>query len=294
MNPEFPPAKPERAQRALLLILALTLVLRLGAAYFTQQVDPERFRAPDTSGYENPALAILEAGRFSVGPHQLDQPEIMRTPGYPAFLAGVYGLWGQKYFGVVVIQILASLGVMLLAYGLAHWFFGPKAALVAAVFLALDPGSFLYPQKLLAETLFTFFLTTALAAGCLAYVRDRTKWSWLLALGALTALATLIRPVTYYFILPLILLTCLNVMFKVKRPLYMPFMVLFLILPWLVLVGGWQARNYHVAGSARLSQIVGENLLKHWAAPVLADKEGISREEAVKALIAKAGGACGS
>ena len=86
--------RPWREFLLLGLILGLTFCVRWGALRITFSIDPHRLLQPDSFTYEGPARAIVQTGRFSASPERLDVPEVMRTPGYPFFIAGVYYLFG--------------------------------------------------------------------------------------------------------------------------------------------------------------------------------------------------------
>ena len=154
----------------------------------------------DTASYEKPARALVETGRFAAGPDQVFEPETLRTPGYPLFLAGVYGLFGARRDIVVVMQVWLSSCTVLLLYGLGTRLSTPGAALAAAAFLVLGPLSFVYSQLLFSESIFT--LALMLAAWCaVAQLRGGPLW-WSALFGLCLAAATLIRLIAYYLIAP--------------------------------------------------------------------------------------------
>jgi hypothetical protein len=60
----------------------------------------ERAIEPDTSGYIDPALRLLQGQGF------IDDPT--RTPVYPLFIASIYWVTGEKPLAVIIAQILLS------------------------------------------------------------------------------------------------------------------------------------------------------------------------------------------
>ena len=76
-------------ERVLACLVGLSLVLKLSAFAAIWGVDPQRVVTGDTASYENPARALVETGWFTAGIHQGAEPETLRTPGYPLFLAGL-------------------------------------------------------------------------------------------------------------------------------------------------------------------------------------------------------------
>ncbi|MGD8561510.1 MAG: glycosyltransferase family 39 protein [Desulfarculaceae bacterium] len=278
---------PQKALWVLAAVLAFSLLLRAGVLIINYQADPQRVIALDTASYENPALALMQTGRFAMAPDRLQEPEIVRTPGYPLFMAAVYTVLGKNHLLLALAQVLLSLLTMVVCFWLAKRLWGANAAALAVIFLALDSTSFLFSQRLMSEALFNLLLLAALGAGVMLFQTQGRRWPWVLALGSLSALATLVRPVTYFLIIPLTLLGAVYFWITSRNIKQLTALVLLLLLPWVVLIGGWQARNYMVSGSAKFSHISSVNLLKYWAAGVTALKEGITREEAESRLKAE-------
>ena len=254
---------------------------------------PSGIFSPDSASYLDSARAIVSTGRFAVSPEQPDAAQIMRTPGYPLFLAFFFLLFGENYFPIIFAQIVLSLGTVLAIYLLAARLWMRDVGLLAALFLSLDLSSWLSTQKILTETVFTFCLSIAMFCGIQALCHPQLQKglctpaakAWLFLHGILLAGATLVRPITYYAIIPLL------VMFLVIWRTYYGFsrktifnLTMLLLLPWIMLVGGWQLRNYHAAGTTDVSGIAAQNLLFYRGADILAQREGISFAEAQKQL----------
>ena len=72
----------------------------------------------DQPGYDNFALQML------AGFDWLAVPSSSRAPGYPAFLAGVYWIFGHNYDAVRFIQVIISSVSVLLIFYLAREIFG--------------------------------------------------------------------------------------------------------------------------------------------------------------------------
>ena len=132
----------------------------------------------------------------------------------------------------------------------------PETGFLAAVLYALDYIALLASQMLLTDSLYVFTLISALSLGVAALLKERgTRWL-LLGFGLLLATATLIRPVSYYLIAPVLVgfVVVFASRFGWKRALFNGLLVL---LPWLLVVGGWQARNYAVV--AEVNQRIQRN-----------------------------------
>src|SRR5262249_13859354 len=146
------------------LILAAALAARLATLACVYPQNAHRVFTPDSEGYHSIALALERTGRFAPDPDHPQSPEIIRTPGYPAFLALFYKLSGERIWTALVAQILLSIVTIYLAARLASHLFGAAAGLGSALLLALDVNSHLYSQLLLTESLFGFcFLCGAIA-----------------------------------------------------------------------------------------------------------------------------------
>ncbi|HEX4427627.1 MAG TPA: glycosyltransferase family 39 protein [Terriglobales bacterium] len=123
-------------------------------------------------------------------------PTYIRLPGYPAFLAMVFAIFGMEHYrAVLVVQMFADIGTCFLIADMARRVVSTGAAKVAFVLAALCPFLANYAAAALTETWEIFFTALALdfaIAGVDAF--DRGLWrSWLgcgLAIGA----AILLRP----------------------------------------------------------------------------------------------------
>ena len=105
-----------RSPRILLVvILGLCLFLRTGAVVAVLDSDPHVVVQADTPTYEQPALALLQNGEFSRSP-QDQRPEFLRTPGYPAFIATVYLIFGQSHAALLLMQVFLSTVTVLVVY----------------------------------------------------------------------------------------------------------------------------------------------------------------------------------
>src|SRR5260221_1697871 len=130
----------------------------------------------DSHVYANLATNGLQRGVYGQAPGgQPDKPIVptdTRLPGYPAFLAGIFWLFGAGNFKAVMLtQILADLGTCLIVADLARRTVSERAARSAFVLAALCPFLANYAAAVLTETLEIFF--TALALDCAAAALNR-------------------------------------------------------------------------------------------------------------------------
>ncbi len=108
------------------------------------------------------------------------------------------------------------------------------------------------------------------------------RWAWLL--GLTLALATLVRPVSYYLVLPLGIWVGLTAGRRHRAWKPATACTLLFVLPFTFLVGGWQWHNRRQTGTAVFSSIEGKNLLFFRGADIVAQRDGISLAEARKQL----------
>jgi 4-amino-4-deoxy-L-arabinose transferase-like glycosyltransferase len=133
--------------------LGLRLLLVL---CFPGVVDDSRF-------YANIAENWLQHGVYGITNSGVIVPTLSRLPGYPAFLAAIFALFGIENFrAVLLVQILFDLGTCFLIADLARRLFSARAAQAAVLLAALCPFLANYAASALTETLEIFFTTLAL------------------------------------------------------------------------------------------------------------------------------------
>lgn len=265
----------------LLLMLGLGLVSRVGSLTVAWHQNPACILNPDSLTYDQPARALARTGRFAASPEQPDTPEVMRTPGYPLFIATVYKVCGEKsHAPVIFLQIIVSVAVAALTFYLGGRLFGAAAGLIATGLVLIEPVTFLHSQMLLTETLFSLFVVLIAIAGLKVLERLERPLGRALVLGLCIALSAFVRPIGYYLIAP-VLAGLVAVMLIKKIPARrVAAAALALALPWVLLVGGWQLRNARVAGRGEFSYIQSYNLLWYRGAGIIALRDRITLEAA--------------
>ena len=269
----------------LFAILTVAFVLRVGLFAVAVQRDAECMLEPDSPTYEGPAVSLLAEGRFARDPAHPDVPELHRTPGYPLFIAAVYAPAGQNRIVLCLVQMLVSLLTITMVYATGRRLAGETAGLVAGSVLALDPISIVASGLVLSETLFVVFVALILWSGVRLVSREEREGRDALALGLALAAAALVRPLGYYLALPM-LLGVLTAKSFAGRPWRRQAAVgAAMLLPWVVLIGGWHARNFAVADTTEFSLIKNVDLLMYRAAGVVALRDGTTLEEAQQRLL---------
>jgi 4-amino-4-deoxy-L-arabinose transferase-like glycosyltransferase len=217
---------------------------------------------PDTSSYLIPGRNLLLHGRFFAD----GVPDLLRTPGYPLFLA-ITSLAGPV--AGAAANVLLSVFSVILVWRLGRAVFGDdRIAIGAAWIFAFEPLSIANSVVLLSETLFLALFLLSLER--LAAFLRRHSLRMLAASGAWLAAATLVRPVTYY--LPVALALGLFLVLARERGLRWkaPAVLLISVLPWLA---AWQTRNKLETGYSGLTSVSDLNLYFFVAADVAARVE---------------------
>ncbi len=137
------------------------------------------FRFPavvdDSRLYANIAKNWLHYGIYGVTDSSQVVPTLSRLPGYPAFLAAVFAIFGVDHFrAVLLIQVLFDIGTCFLVAELARRLLSDRAAKAAFTLAALCPFLANYAAAALTETLEIFFAALALNLA----VKGIQIWNW--------------------------------------------------------------------------------------------------------------------
>ena len=215
------------------------------------------FYYPDSLTYLAPARSMLSGAGFLDDSNLV---ETIRTPAYPLLLA----LFGARTLPIIILQHLINVALALGIYIFAASRTANRLiALVASLLFAIDVPTIHYANKLLTETTFAALLYVLFL---LALHRPNV-----VALGLLTGVLVLVRPIAIFFFVPLAIV--LAIWHKSARYLA-TFTLLALLLPV-----GWAARNKVQTGVFSVSSIGNINLLSQRAAGALAiEDEGDFRE----------------
>ena len=120
----------------------------------------------DTRFYEELARNCLDHGTYGLFVHGQLIPVDMRMPGYPAFLAAIYAVFGRTNKAIMVVQAVVDLTTCILAALIAARLApAPKRSAVATAALwmaALCPFTANYSSVVLTEVLATFLTTLGL------------------------------------------------------------------------------------------------------------------------------------
>jgi len=96
------------------------------------------------------------------GPEEIS-PTYVRLPGYPAFLAAVFAIFGMEHYrAVLVVQMFVDIGTCFLIADMTRRVVSQRAAKVAYLLAAVCPFLANYVAVALTETLEVFFTVLAL------------------------------------------------------------------------------------------------------------------------------------
>jgi len=226
----------------------------------------------DTIDYVNAANNMLKIGLFS---QDGVNPDYIRTPGYPLFLALIFMLGGNVEIAAIIQIALSTLGVFLIYKTLSLLTKRANAALVGAAVFLFDIGSYRYASTILTETLFKFSLICSLYFLVRYFVSDG-RFRCFLAFAVFINYALLIRPILIYF--SVFLAVALIVLFIVKRARFKT--VAAYLLCFAVVFAGWSYRNYRHSSVFIYSTIQNNNLMFYDSRVLTEKTERISEEDA--------------
>lgn len=221
------------------LIVAAVIFSRFGFVFFQGGDSPE---------YMLLAKNLVEPGVFSLSDAPPYIPSNIRTPGYPLFLALIYFVFHSFVPAIFLGAAVAAFAAPLI-YLIAREIFGEKIAFGAGILTAIEPLGLFLGVSILTEGVFTPVLLLFLFC-FIRYLKER-QLSYLWYSAALLGIATLIRPITFYF-WPLAVPFIFYKIYKtnnswrqaIKRSLIFALIFFVILSPWLVRnkisVDSWQ------------------------------------------------------
>ena len=180
-----------------LLILLVAFGFRLFIALRLPNDEPDDGRV-----YSQIARNILEQHVYSHESQAPFPPSLIRLPGYPLFLAGIYSLFGHGNNTAVRVAhaLIDTATCVLIALVAFAWAVDEerkhRAALIAFVLAALCPFTTIYVATILTEVLTNFLAVAMVLAATFAFkATDRRRaFAWWAVSGLGAGLAVLFRP----------------------------------------------------------------------------------------------------
>lgn len=154
----------------------------------------------DQSGYQRLGASLATTGQFTrYADADVFVPEVIRTPGYPAFVGLIYLLFGVgNDMAVAIAQAFVFVAICWMVLAIARRTAGDRSAIVAGVMTALYSPLPYFGSLILTE-LWTAFMATAAVLVCLRATQRGRLADYVLA-GALFSATTLVRPA--FFLMP--------------------------------------------------------------------------------------------
>jgi hypothetical protein len=161
--------------------------------------------------------------------------------------------------------------------------FNRSCAYLACAFFALEPLQFAAVNQIATETLAGFLYTIIALISLRLWFSEKFFLRICISLGLIIAIATFIRPATYYF--PLFLLPFLFLCFRNRIPFIKlaygtGLLFLFAYVPLIC----WQVRNYKEVKSFRFTGIECMSMYYYRAGAVLAHRQGVEFQDKLKEL----------
>ena len=252
---------------------------------------------PDASEYTVLAENLAHHHVFSRSIEPPFRPEVLRTPGYPLFLAPFYLVFGNPLVPVLIAHIVLSLLLVLAAYKFClELTSSVRTSAIAALLVAVSPNIAFISTKLVTETLFTLVLVVAIMLFNRFRVFRRTRD--LAACGICCGVLALIRPIAMFLPLLLALLVLAGKSGTVpgrleagrnqgqsrfshtKRGPRSWAAALLLLASFAFVVSPWVIRNATLTGRWILTTAGEHNLFLYNAATVVAAENNVSLVEA--------------
>jgi len=270
------------AALASVLVLICSLTPRL---FLTTRAEPMDLLRPDSYTFITPALSLLEHGAF-LNSHK--EPEVSRTPGYPAFMAALMMLVGKDIVGedlgkfVIVQTTIVSWSVVFL-YWLGCRILPPVMAFTGSLLAAFSPWNAVLAGVPMADGLFMLLLAaTFLAIKLVEDSRELTHALWGSAMvGLLTSAAVLTRPFQGLVILMGGGLLLRYGPGRKGACLVFTIMMLTAITPLYL----WQVRNIHEAQFNGLTDLPGRAVWEYLASRVKQELTGENRFDIQRAIM---------
>ena len=216
-------------------------------------------------GYDEIATTLSQGDGYRFYPDTA--PTLMREPGYPLLLAGIFTVFGNSFVAVKLVNMILALATATLLMKVASKVSKSKIVIVGAPLLFLfHPGVLVAESRGGVETLFTFCVVLFVLLLYRAIEKDR--WFEYLACGAALGVTVLVRSTLMLF--PLVVFAYLLFFFK-SRVISAARNIGLMIVSMLVVLSPWIIRNFQLTGkfvpaasvlgiSAHSGQYVCENL----------------------------------
>jgi 4-amino-4-deoxy-L-arabinose transferase-like glycosyltransferase len=256
--------------KKIFFIFIVALIIRVLYAWFF--IDASNLTHEDQELYINLGKIMAKTGSFlqTEGPEYTADWAISRMPGYPQFLAVVYGIFGENNMAILGVQFFID-SLTCVIIGLIAESMIARGFIVAGMVSALNLNMIILSGMILTDTLFLFLFSLFILFSF--YYIKRVKKSHLFLAIFFLSMSTLVRPVSYFLIviiLPLLIVWLLQKRMQLKQILYSVFIYL---IPIAIIVGPIQYRNYDKYDTFLLVSQSGSHTL-NWVVPAVYQYSG--------------------
>lgn len=237
-------------RRSLLIICVVAI---LHALFFIWYQQPDwTTQWTDQDGYRRLGEVLARTGKFTRFPESPTfVPEVIRTPGYPLFVALIYRFAGVHQLGIALAQTGVFAGICLLVFAIARMMAPPGIALAAAAITATFPPIPYFGALVLTEVWTTFLFTAGMWA-LMRAVHERQIILFVLA-GFLFGASALARPVFFLFPVALAMVGLILLPIFRVRPRPLPTHWAVLLVASAVTLLPWFGYNYVTLGRVTMS-----------------------------------------
>ncbi len=227
--------------------------------------------------------------------------ETFRVPGYPFFAALIKAIAGS-YLAVSFVQVILTFVTSLLIFFLGKKLHSQRVGFIAALLFIIDPVVVQYTLLMMSDILFVFLITLAVyiylngftSVAPLASSASSVPSAWqalkrMASVGLILGMATLVRPISMYLIIPLVCLELFrnysSVGWKKRIAAALCILVAFAacIVPWMI-------RNKVASGVLAVSSISTYNLFAFNLPGYYLFHDGIPESQTKEAFFREAGG----
>lgn len=248
------------SRKSILFIFLVALSLRLMLWVFVAH-HPERALDNDSPLYLRLGETILDSHTF---------PSILRTPGYPFFIASIYAVFGKFPQAVLFLQcLLDSATAAIIALTFFRIFGSTRYAFWAGVIYSMNPFAIFYSNMVLTETLFTFIFLLAVSL-FFFFLQGGSRRKLILS-SVLLGIGTLCRPIS--FLVPVLFVPF--IFFKGIRLKNKLFWCTIFIMVYCMVLLPWYVRNDRDYGQWTLSTATKYNIFVNFAPEVLMGRNNL-------------------
>jgi 4-amino-4-deoxy-L-arabinose transferase-like glycosyltransferase len=231
-------------------LLVLAAGFRIAVAHWLPSDAPDDGRV-----YAQIARNVLEQHVYSHETEAPFDPSLIRVPGYPLFLAGIYSVFGHTNNGAVrIAEALIDTGTCALVALLA-WLWQPDesrkfaTAIAAFAVAAVNPFTTIYAATILSEVPTMFLALSTCVAATIAFraadLRRSLKW-WSVA-GLLAGLGTMFRPDSGLFAAVIGFVLLITVSLRLRQRWRSFFLsAATLSVTFILVLAPWTIRNWRV------------------------------------------------